>query len=125
MEWKLEAGDYVPDGMGSLTSLSGGEEVLARALFRLTARRGRLPFMPELGSRLYQLGREKPSARQALAAQYVAEALQEEPGLEVQSVELDQSGENARLTVHLEWQGEELTVRLPLSAAGRPEGGRA
>ena len=125
MEWKLVNGDYVPDGTGGFTALSGGEEVLARALFRLTARRGRLPFMPELGSRLYQLGREKPSARQALAAQYVAEALQEEPGLEVQSVELDQSGESARLTVHLEWQGEELTVRLPLSAAGRPEGGKA
>ena len=75
MEWKLVDGDYVPDGAGSLTALTGGEEVLARVLYRLTARKGALPFLPELGSRLYQLGREKPSARQALAAQYVAEAL--------------------------------------------------
>lgn len=55
------------------------------------------------------------SARQALAVQYVAEALQEEPDLSVQAVHLDQTGETGLLTVGLEWQGEELTVRLPLS----------
>ena len=82
MEWKLIDGDYVPDGTGSLTALTGGEEVLARVLYRLTARRGAFPFLPELGSRLYQLGREKPSARQALAAQYVTEALREEAELD-------------------------------------------
>jgi len=123
MEWKLTQGDYVPDGMGGLTALGGGEEVLARVLYRLTARRGGLPFLPELGSRLYQLGREKPSAREALAAQYVAEALREESDLSVQSVELSPQGEGARLIVYLDWQGEELTVQLPLElAAGRTGG---
>ena len=112
MEWKLSQGDYVPDGTGGLTALSGGEEVLARVLYRLTARRGALPFLPELGSRLYQLGRGKPSERQALAAQYVAEALSGEAELNVQSVELEQTGETGLLTVRLEWQGEELTARL-------------
>lgn len=112
MEWRLSQGDYVPDGTGGLTALSGGEEVLARVLYRLTARRGALPFLPELGSRLYQLGRGKPSERQALAAQYVAEALSGETGLTVQSVELEQTGETGLLTVRLEWQGEELTARL-------------
>ena len=77
MERRLSQGDYVPDGGGGLTALGDGEEVLARVLFRLTAHRGAMPFLPELGSRLYLLGREKPSARQALAAQYVAEALRE------------------------------------------------
>ena len=80
MERMLADGDYVPDGTGGLTALTGSGEVLARVLYRLTARRGALPFLPELGSRLYQLGREKPSARQALAAQYVTEALREETG---------------------------------------------
>ena len=112
MEWMLEAGDYVPDGMGSLTALSGAEEVLARVLYRLTARQGALPFLPELGSRLYLLGREKTSARQALAAQYVAEALKEEPNLTVQSVELSQVEEVGLLTVYLDWQGEELTAQM-------------
>lgn len=123
MEWKLVNGDYVPDGMGGLTALTGGEEVLARTLYRLTARRGGLPFRPELGSRLYQLSREKPSARQALAAQYVAEALEEEPGLTVRSVELTQTGEPGLLTVVLDWQGEKLTVRLPAAVWGGQFGG--
>ena len=111
MEWKLSQGDYVPDGAGGLTALRGGEEMLARVLYRLTARRGALPFLPELGSRLYLLGREKPSARQALAAQYVAEALGEEPGLTVRAVELKEDAAG-RLTVYLDWQGEELTAQV-------------
>ena len=89
MERRLSQGDYVPDGGGGLTALGDGEEVLARVLFRLTAHRGAMPFLPELGSRLYLLGREKPSARQALAAQYVAEALREETDLQVRAVELE------------------------------------
>ena len=112
MEWMLRDGDYVPDGQGSLTALSGGEEILARVLYRLTARRGALPFLPELGSRLYQLEREKPSARQALAAQYVEEALREEPDLTVRSVELSEAENRGLLTVRLDWQGETLTARV-------------
>ena len=49
MELKLVNGDYVPDGAGGMTRLSGADEVLGRVLFRLTARRGSLPFLPELG----------------------------------------------------------------------------
>ena len=122
MEWKLAGGDYVPDGMGGLTALSGSGEVLARVLYRLTARRGGLPFLPELGSRLYQLGRERPTARQALAAQYVAEALREETDLSVRSVELSPQGEGALLAVNLDWQGELLAVQLPLGAGGQAGG---
>ena len=114
MEWKLSQGDYVPDGAGGLTALKGGEEMLARVLYRLTARRGGLPFMPELGSRLYLLGRERPSARQALAAQYVEEALREEPELTVRSVELSETEGRGLLTVRLDWQGETLTARVGL-----------
>lgn len=112
MELMLKDGDYVPDEAGGLVTLSGGEEVLARTLFRLTARRGAFPFLPGLGSRLYQLGRERPSARPSLATQYVAEALQEEPELSVHSVELVQTGQSALLTVLLDWRGEELTAQL-------------
>lgn len=121
MEWKLIDGDYVPDGTGSLTALTGGEEVLARVLYRLTARRGAFPFLPELGSRLYQLGRERPSAREALAAQYVAEALQEEPDLTARSVKLTPKGEGTDLAVYLEWRGEGLTLQLPLERPVGPE----
>lgn len=122
MEWKLSDGDYVPDGTGGLTALSGSGEVLARVLYRLTARRGALPFLPQLGSRLYQLGGEKPFSRKTLAAQYVTEALREESDLSVRSVELTPQGDGAELTVFLDWQGEELTVQIPVAAAGQVGG---
>ena len=77
MEWKLSQGDYVPDGAGGLTALSGGEEVLARVLYRLTARRGSFSFLPDLGSRMGELRREKPSGWDALARQFAVEALDE------------------------------------------------
>ena len=117
MELKLVNGDYVPDGTGGMCRLSGAEEVLGRVLFRLTARRGGLPFLPKLGSRLRLVLREKPSARQALAAQYVTEALKEEPDLRVTGVEL--FGEDpGQLTAYLEWQGEPLSVTVELGRLG-------
>lgn len=112
MERKLVNGDYVPDGRGGLAVLTGAEEILQRALFRLTARRGALPFLPELGSRLYLLPREKPSARQTLAAQYAAEALRDEEGLRVTGAEVRETAEGLRLTVSLDWQGQELSAGL-------------
>ena len=114
MEWKLVDGDYIPNGTGGVDGLSGGEEVLARVLYRLTARRGAFPFLPELGSRLYQLGRESPSARQALAVQYVAEALREEKDLKVEDVELVQTGETGFLSVRLNWQGKPFAAEVAL-----------
>ena len=109
MELQLENRDYVPDGHGGVTGLRGMEALLARMLFRLTARRGALPFLPELGSRLYRLGRSAPSEREALARQYVAEALADESGLSVTGVTLESGG---TLRVALEWEGEALSVAL-------------
>ena len=56
MELKLERGDYIPDGAGGFTSLDGAQALLARVLFRLTARRGQFPFLPELGTELTEDG---------------------------------------------------------------------
>ena len=114
MELRLVNGDYVPDGDGGLCRQTGSGDVLARVLYRLTARRGALPFLPGMGSRLHLLLREKPSARQTLAAQYVAEALEEEPDLKVTGVELMAGGERGELTVRLDWKGEPLTVAVGL-----------
>lgn len=74
---KLAAGDYVPDGFGGFVRLEGEQAILGQALFCLQARRGQFPFLPQLGSRLHDIGREKPSARQMTARQYCMEALQE------------------------------------------------
>lgn len=76
MELKLVNGDYVPDGSGGFTRLTGDEETLAKALFLLTAKRGYFPLLPNLGSQLHLLGRETPSSRDMVALQYANEALE-------------------------------------------------
>ena len=110
MERTLIDGDYVPDGAGGLKENDGAEEVLARVLFRLTARRGAMPFLPVLGSRLHEVIREKPGARQTLCARYVAHALEEESDLSVTDVVWQDTEEGAEVTVSLEWKGQPLTV---------------
>lgn len=114
MALKLKDGDYVLCPGTGPEGVRGGQQVLERVLFRLTARRGSFPFLPGLGSRLYLLGREKPSAREVAARQYVMQALEEEKEVSVTGVELAQEGETARLTVRLLWQGEELEAAVPL-----------
>ena len=109
MELKLVNGDYLPDGRGGLEQAE--EEILQRALSRLTARRGSFPFLPEFGSRLYLLGREKPSLRQALARQYAAEALADEEGLSVTGAEL---GGDGTLKITIQRRGETAEVELSL-----------
>ena len=92
MGLSLRNGDYVPDGTGGLRRTEGREALLEQVLFRLTARRGTFPFLPELGSRLWQLGQLPAARRQSAAEQYVAEALAAEPGLTVEQVILTESG---------------------------------
>jgi len=101
--------DYVTAG-DSVAAVSGGEGLVNEVLFRLTAKRGSYPLMPELGSRLHLLRREKPSARQSLACRYAAEALAELEGLNVIQAEVTQSGDCLLVTVELEWQGDLLWV---------------
>ena len=113
MELKLKNRDYCPDGAGGLEWGEGAQAVLARVLFRLTARRGALPFLPELGSRLHEVLREKPSARLAAARQYVAQALEQED-VEITDVTLTDLEEGAQLDVSLLWQGETLSVTTQL-----------
>ena len=91
MEMKLIKGDYVPDMWGGFERVSGERELLQRVLFKLQCRRGGFAPMPELGSRLYLLGREKKKDMSAAARQYVIEALSGENGVEVNSVTAEQT----------------------------------
>lgn len=110
---QLKQGDYVLNSTGGLQTVTGREEVLQRVLFQLTARRGKFPLLPELGSRLYRLSREKPTARQALAMHYAVEALAGEPELEVTGVELAElDGDRLQVQVDLRWRGEALTAAV-------------
>lgn len=112
MELLIQDGDYRPDGRGGLHRAEGRRELLQRVLWKLSARRGQFPFLPQLGSRLYTLTREKPSAWAILARQYAAEALADEAELTVTGVETLREGERLALTVRLEWRGEALDVKL-------------
>ena len=111
-ELLLRDGDYVPDGQGGLRRAEGTDGLLQRVLFQLSARRGSFPFLPELGSRLYLLPREKPGDRQAMARQYAAEALREED-VEVTEVTVE-DGMDGRLQVlvALTWNGERLEAEV-------------
>ncbi len=116
MELKIKNGDYIPDGVGGEARAEGTEELLARALFRLSVRRGSFPFLPGLGSELHLLAGERPGARQAAARQYATAALAEETELTVEDAELTECGGGlCRVRVSLRCGGEnalaELTVR--------------
>ena len=111
MELMVRGGDYLPDGRGGFRRAEGNEELLQRVLWKLSVRRGSFPFLPELGSRLYLLGREKPSLRQALARQYAAEALADEEGLSVTGAEL---GGDGTLKITIQRRGETAEVELSL-----------
>ena len=115
MEFLMRQGDYVSDGRGGLVELDGAEAVLQRVLFRLRAHRGAMPFLPELGSRLYLLYREKPSQWQSAAEQAVAQALEPEPEVFVEGVALEQQAEGRLgLTVELSWRGQPLKAEIAL-----------
>ena len=111
MTLKIQNGDYVTDGCGGLERMEGTQALLQRVLCRLKARRGQFPFLETLGSRLWQLGQVSSGQRQAGAEQYVAEALAEEPGMQVERVTIADSGSGGvTLTAELTWEGESLSV---------------
>ena len=115
MELKLQNGDYVPDRVGGLQRVEGKEALLQRVLFRLTARRGTFHFCETLGSRLWRLGQIPAVQRQAAAEQYVAEALEEEMGLEVERVTLsEKEAGTVELTAEVTYEGEAFSATLEI-----------
>ena len=92
----LIGGDYVPDGVGGSVRKDGAEGLLCEALFRLSCRRGSFPFLPELGSRLYLLQKQKRADRELFAQQYCAEALTP-LGLTVRQVRVTEQGDRQLL----------------------------
>lgn len=112
-EWKMKDGDLVPNGAGGFATVQGEQAMLQRVLFKLQARRGAFPFLPELGSKLHTLYREKASARQGLCAQYVAQALEGED-VTVTEVAYAEKAGRAQVTVHLEWENGRAAVTAQL-----------
>jgi hypothetical protein len=113
MEMKFVDGDYVPDGRGGFETVSSAEELINRVAFKLKARRGGFPLMPDLGSRLHLLGREKPSNRANAAKSHIAEALADERGLTLDTVDIrDLSGGSIEIQARFYAGEEALSVSL-------------
>ena len=85
----------------------GQEALLERVLFPADGPPGgTFPFLPELGSRLWQLGQLSAAQRRARRRQYVAEALAAEPGLSVEQVRFEElAGGRAQVTAELIFPG--------------------
>lgn len=112
MEARIQNGDYIPDGLGGVVQCRGTDALLERVLFRLTAHRGGLPLLPQLGSRLYLLTKEPAAQRLSAARQYVAEALTEEAVAVTDVVLTPEQQGRVRVKVLLEYQGTELSVSV-------------
>lgn len=114
MSLLLKDRDYAADGNGGVAVVRDGEALVNEALFRLTARRGSFPFLPELGSRIYQLRREKPSAWDALARQFAVEALAGLDGVTVAGAAVRRERDVLAVSVELLWQEARLPVTVQL-----------
>ena len=108
----LRNGDYVPNGAGGFLRADGAEGLLNEALFRLGCRTGGFALIPGLGSELYLLGREKPSARNMVARQYAQDAL-EGLAVTVEDVEVTMLENGiARVLVTMTAEGETVSVEV-------------
>ena len=101
------AGDLAPGEVRIRSAAAGTEIVLRkRVLFKLSVRRGSFALVPELGSKLHLLWREKGESRATAAKQYAAEALADEEGLSVTGMELAEKNGFLELRVLLRYENE-------------------
>ena len=105
-EWQPKKGEDVLVVRGGLVRVSGWDELLERVLFKLSVRCGSFALVPELGSKLHLLWREKGESRATAAKQYVAEALADEKGLSVTGMELAEKNGFLELRVLLRYENE-------------------
>lgn len=110
MDIKLYNGDFVRCPGGFL-SVSGNDEILQRALIRLSVMRGK--FLPDLsfGSRLYTLRSSDRSQLTAKARIFANEALMP-MGLEVSSVDVRLLENGIRLDYFLKGFDEKLSLEI-------------
>lgn len=111
MEMKITDGRYVPAEQLGFKTVDGTQELAQRIIMKLTAKRGQFLPLPEYGSRLYLLPTVKPSQRETVLRQYVAEALSDESGVELETLELSYEGDRADISlIFANNAGTKLTV---------------
>lgn len=107
MELKLADGKYLRGDKLGVAQVSELEELLQRIEMKLKIRRGAFLPLPDYGSRLHLLSRERPSNRQSAVRQYVLEALADENEVELDSLELMLGTEaEMRLSLVFIYKGE-------------------
>lgn len=107
MRMLMKNGDYIPDMLGGFRQIPEHDKILSVALYLLSARRGRFAPLPEVGSRLYLLTREKPSQWESAAALYAQEALNS-LGITVTKAVVTPAPEGLRVEIMGEYKGETL-----------------
>lgn len=112
MDTAIINGDFKKDGRGRPIPLTGGAELLQRALIRLTVRQGCFRYDPSLGSRLHALSGDRVREQ---AAELVREALAPLTGVAVRRAEARQEpGGRMTLTLLLEASGQQTEVEVAL-----------
>ncbi|WP_283610149.1 GPW/gp25 family protein [Faecalispora anaeroviscerum] len=115
MDIRLDQGDFAVGSNGLPDSVSGKEELLQRALIRLSVPRGSFSYDPELGSRLHTLVLTGTDLN-TRARELTEEALSAMPELSVEWVVCTPlGGARARLTVALNTPWGAGTVSLELT----------
>lgn len=115
MDIRLDQGDFAVGVSGLPSSVSGREELLQRALIRLTVPRGSFSYDPGLGSRLHTLVMSGADLS-ARARELVEEALAALPGVSVEQVVCTPLGEGrARLVAELSTSFGPGTISLELT----------
>ena len=114
MEIKLTDGRYSASPLGGFATVRGARELGQRVAMKLTARRGGFAILPEYGGRLPLLLRVKASERNTTARQLVAEALADEPGLALDSLELGEPDASGALDIALRflYENEAISVSV-------------
>ncbi len=107
MELKLTDGKYTRGNYQGVEQVKEVQEVLQRIEMKLKVRRGAFVPLPEYGSRLHLLSRERSSNRHSAARQYVLEALADEKDVELDSLELVSTTDgDAKLVLTFIYKGE-------------------
>lgn len=103
MDTAISNGDFMLDSNGIPISIYGIQEILQRALIRLTVRKGSFIYDTNLGSDLYELKKTTSTSIKSRALSMVKEALKPMSNVLVDDVstEFIKSSENLKLNVVL------------------------
>lgn len=110
MAAKIENGNYVFENNGKLIEISGNEEILQRAFFRIKAHKGEFELDKTLGSEIYKL--DLNAVTNDVLFMHIAEAVMPIEEVEVTAVEKATEQEGFRIMVYLNVNDEAAILEL-------------